>query len=326
MASSVAGVIGWGVSDGETLDATATRWSTVSRFDVSGGATALQSAGGIIPAGGDPLGVAALGTPAMKVTIKAGSCVIPGNSASTPPFGLTLLANTDLDVAAAHATLSRIDLVIAKVTSPGTSAAAGSFEVLTGTAAASPVRPTLPNTGNDHSISLKQILVDPAVTTIVAGKVTHVTGSDAWYTVAPGGTHPVKAYTATSQVLDHQPFISVTDNLPGIKLPAGGAVLWGHATRFFYGNVTTNVNGDISCTYGLHVNGGFVAIPFPNAILAAIAIEATPVVSYSSPVVVKWTSDASTAAIATFRLFNAADGAPLSNLGPITFAMIAIGR
>lgn len=197
MAGSVAGIIGWGVSDAEVLSAVPTRWSTVSRFDACGGSSPLASRGGIVPTGGTPLAVTAQGTPARSVLLKAGSCFVPGNSLAVPGFGLTLDTDTTLATDAEHATLPRIDLVIAKVLSDGTTSSAGTFEILTGTAAASPVRPTLPS-GNNHVLVLKTINVQPAtVRSVITAADVVTVQSDSWsqatsdvagYFAAPGGT------------------------------------------------------------------------------------------------------------------------------------------
>ena len=193
MATEVAGVIGWGVSDGETIDAVSTRHSTVSAFDCVHGPTPLSTRGGIIPAGGSPLAVSSLGT--AQVQLKAGRCIVTPNSATTPPYGLTLTADTNLDVSAAHASLVRVDLIIAEIQDVGTSSAIGRFRVLQGTAGSGrPALPTTPST--THCISLATITLPAAGgSTIQAGWISKTqsdtwakTDSDATYTTGPGGT------------------------------------------------------------------------------------------------------------------------------------------
>lgn len=193
MATSVAGIIGWGVSDGETIDAVSTRHSTVSAFDVVHGSSPLAVRGGIVPAGGTPLKVNSLGT--AQVQLKAGRCVVTPNAAGTPPYGLTLAADTNLDVSAAHASLVRVDLVIAEIQDVGTSSALGQFRILEGTAGSGrPALPTTPST--THCISLATITLPAGGgSTISAGWITQAqsdtwakTDSDATWTCAPGGT------------------------------------------------------------------------------------------------------------------------------------------
>lgn len=292
MASSVAGVVGWGVSDGETIDATQTRWSTLSRFDVVGGSTALAARGGIMPGNGTPLDVVALGTPAMKVNVKAGQCVIPGNSASVPAFGLTLTTNTDLDIGSSHATLPRVDLVVARVHSDGTSASYGQFEVIAGTAASTPARPTVPNTGNDHAIVLAEIRVDAAVTTIVAGKITKP-NSDGIFTAAPGGVVPVRTLADAAGLPVGTPFFDLADNMQGVVYAPVGAgaarpeLVPGVLLRYFNGTYTAS-GGDVSnIAFGHRINGAFVAKPFPNGFLGAVITEATPISALNGPLIAK---------------------------------------
>lgn len=192
MATSVACQLGWGLSDGETIDSTGTRWSTVSRFDVAGGSSPLLTVPGIMLTGGNPLQVTQKGTPGAGVTVKAGSVVVPGNSGSVPPYGLTLTTNTDLDISATT-TNPRIDLIIARVVNAGTSSSTGTIEVLQGTAAASPSRPTLPS-GTSHCISLATVTI-PASTSTITNAMISVAQSDTWtgatsdalFTAAPGG-------------------------------------------------------------------------------------------------------------------------------------------
>lgn len=193
MATSVGCTWGWGGSDGETVTAEQSRWATVSAFDVVGGASPLLRVPGILATGGNPLGVTQAATPAMKVTVLAGGVVVPSNNATKPPYGMVLEVSTDLDIAAAHATNPRIDLVIAKVYDHGDSTSAATIEILTGTAAAVPSRPTLPS-GENHCISLATVTVPAAAATIVNANITKVDSdswstatSDAGYLAAPGG-------------------------------------------------------------------------------------------------------------------------------------------
>lgn len=197
MAGTTPGVIGWGSSDGENIDATMTRWSTASRVDLVGGATALSTRGGIHPAGGTPLAVQAQGTPARSIVLKAGSMGIAGNSPTLPPAGvLTLTADQTLATDPEHATLPRLDRVVGRIINPGTNAAAGDFFILTGTANASPTLPTLP-TGTSHCHSIGTLLVQPATvrSVIQAGDILR-TQSDTWtndtsdvfWLTGPGGT------------------------------------------------------------------------------------------------------------------------------------------
>lgn len=74
-----------------------------------------------------------------------------------------------LTIATAHATLGRIDTVVVRLDRTANSA---TLVVVTGTAAASPVAPTLSATDSLYELPLANVQVDPAVGVITAGKVT----------------------------------------------------------------------------------------------------------------------------------------------------------
>lgn len=74
-----------------------------------------------------------------------------------------------LTIATAHATLGRIDTVVVRLDRTANSAV---LAVVTGTAAASPVAPTLSATDSLYELPLANVQVDPAVGVITAGKVT----------------------------------------------------------------------------------------------------------------------------------------------------------
>lgn len=193
MATSVNCTPGWGASDGKTINSRQTRQSGLSTFDLVGGASPLANGYGVLPTLGSPLGVTQAATPAMKVTVIAGKVAVPNNTAGEPGYGLTLEANTDLDIATSNVTNPRIDLVIARVVDLGNSGSTYTVEILTGTPAAVPSRPTLPS-GTSHCIALKTITVGAGVTSILNANIT-TTQSDTWttatsdaqYLSAPGG-------------------------------------------------------------------------------------------------------------------------------------------
>lgn len=189
----MATIIGWGVSNGETVDASATRWATLTRTDLVGGSTPLTVFPGIFPAGGNPFQVTQTSTPGMGVTVKAGVIGVPGNAGSVAPYGLVLDTNTDLPIGTADLTNPRIDLIIVKIYNPGTSAAAGTVEVLAGSPGAVPSRPTLP-TGDYHAISIATVAVAANATSILNANISiaqsdtwTTANSDAGWTAAPGG-------------------------------------------------------------------------------------------------------------------------------------------
>lgn len=111
------------------------------------------------------------GTPNMSVNVAAGSVVIDGTESATQGFYHFMNdATLNVAIAASHATLPRIDLIVAKVQDAQYSGAtnAGSIVAVTGTAAASPVAPSAPA----NSVILAQIAVAAAVTSITNANIT----------------------------------------------------------------------------------------------------------------------------------------------------------
>lgn len=98
---------------------------------------------------------------AMAVNVATGKCWVYGYFAVSD----AIAAKT---IEAADGSNPRIDRIVLR----NTIASGITIEVLKGTAAASPVAPTLTQTASVYEISLAQVLVGKGVTSIVAGKVT----------------------------------------------------------------------------------------------------------------------------------------------------------
>ena len=151
MASSVPGILG-SAADGATFSGQQHRLGMASRATIVGDSTnALKSRSGIIPGGGTPLDVTALGTPAMKVNVKAGVCAVQDTDSSKGVHTVILTTAADLDIAASNATYPRIDLVVAKVYTPGDSTTTCTVEVLTGDANVVPAPPSIASPGANTS-------------------------------------------------------------------------------------------------------------------------------------------------------------------------------
>lgn len=117
------------------------------------------------------LKVQAQGSPAMAVDILSGQAYITGTENTIQGvYSCVNDATVSLAITTAHATLPRIDIVIAQVQDTQYSGAvnAWSLVVVAGTPAASPVAPTAPN----NSIVLANVLVGAGVTSIVNGNIT----------------------------------------------------------------------------------------------------------------------------------------------------------
>lgn len=139
-----------------------------------------------VSAGTGDLQVTQSATPAMTVSVAAGWAWILGTTTSTQGMYSTYNdAAVTLAIATAPTSNTRIDLVCLTVRD---SAYAGSsndniLQVITGTAAASPVAPTLPAS----SLSLATILVGTNVTSIVNANITD-TRTRAALALAAGST------------------------------------------------------------------------------------------------------------------------------------------
>jgi len=135
------------------------------------GATTLLARGGVHPGLGNQLQVTQSGSPAMSVVVKSGHGVIPGSEGSKQGvYSVMNDADVTLTIAAAHASLNRIDLVCFKVEDQAYSGSvnASSLVVVTGTPAGSPTPPAAPN----NSIILAQVSIVANDTSITNGEIT----------------------------------------------------------------------------------------------------------------------------------------------------------
>lgn len=146
------------------------RTYTGSLFASPLAAQSLKTAGGVHPALGTGMAVTANGTPNMTVNVGAGTVFIAGTEGTKQ--GTYFCQNDavkNLTITASDPTLSRIDLVVAKVQDAAYSGAtnAWSLVVVTGTAAGSPVAPATPA----NAVILAQIAVGGGVTSISSGLI-----------------------------------------------------------------------------------------------------------------------------------------------------------
>lgn len=285
MASSVAGILG-NAGDGEAFSGQAHRLGMGSSATfVNSGSTPAVARSGIVPSGGTPLDVTVLGTPAMKVNVKAGTCVVQSTSTTGGCFTVTLTAATDLDIATSNPSNPRLDLVVAKVFADGTNATNCTIEVLTGTPAASPARPSIASPpANTHYFPLAQVRVEANATTIVAGKVTKLVNVDGLWTAAPGGLVPVGSTTDAANLPLFTPFILPTGE-QWIRHPNGTSYPQGMMTRALTAqSVVTNPAGDINIFHSKYENGTRADSAYPNACLGAMVINNFPPATYNVPI------------------------------------------
>lgn len=168
-------------------NAGATHTAENDRMMLSGLLAGARAAGSMVGRGGvtnmgNQLKVQAQGSPAMAVDVLSGQAHIPGTLGGTQGvYACTNNGTVALSITTAHATLPRIDIVVAKIedTQYAGGVDAWSLAVVAGTPAASPVAPTEPA----NCIRLANIAVGAGVTSIVNGNITDTR----FYSSAAGG-------------------------------------------------------------------------------------------------------------------------------------------
>lgn len=113
------------------------------------------------------------GTPDMSVDVAEGSCLVAGTEGTYQ--GLYLChnrGNTNLAISAADGTNSRYDLVVAQVEDSDYSGATDAWKlaIVTGTPAATPLFPTVP----DNALVIATVLVGNGVSSIVDADITDI--------------------------------------------------------------------------------------------------------------------------------------------------------
>jgi hypothetical protein len=158
---------------GTTHTAEALR-SAVSMFQAGArAASSLVPRGGVHAHLGGQLAVTQNGSPNMSVNVANGVVAIPGTEGTTQGEYICVASTvTNLSITAAHATLPRIDIIVASVQDQQYSGASNQWllQVVTGTAAGSPTAPAAPV----NSVILANIAVAAAVTSILTANITDV--------------------------------------------------------------------------------------------------------------------------------------------------------
>lgn len=255
MATSVATVF-HSAADGEQFTASAWRLGAASKATVtSGWADALKARSGIQPGAGTPLDVVQLVSPAMQVTVKKGTVLQQSTSALGGVYSHSLTSDTALDIATAHASNPRLDVLVATVFDDGTSASNTKIEVLTGTAAASPSLPAALTSppANTHYFPLAQVRVEAAVTSIVTAKITKpgvvaLGLTMGQFTAAPGGTilGQRRLWIGQRTTIDTIAANGTPGNVMSVTLPYAD-LLPGVYDAHFYG--FGRVNGSVGSGY-----------------------------------------------------------------------------
>jgi hypothetical protein len=183
-----------------------------------GGATSLLPRGGVNPALGNALQVTQTGSPSMAVIVKSGHATIPGSEGSKQGvYSVLNDGDVTLSIAAAHATLNRIDLVCFKVEDSAYSGGANtsSLVVVSGTPASSPAAPSAPA----NSITLAQVLIVANDTSITTGEITDTR----IYMSALGGLVSIKDSTELATLTAFESMMVYQRDLDKIKVHNGSA-------------------------------------------------------------------------------------------------------
>jgi hypothetical protein len=172
-------------------------------------AGALAARGGVRPAAsGGGLVVTQRATPAMFVSITAGSAFVPSASATGGVYICHNDASVDVAISTAHATLARKDLIVARVYDAEISGALNQWalESVTGTPAGSPALPATPS----GAIALAQVNVAAAATTIVNANITDLRV----LATALGGTMPLPSGSPPSSPYEGMAVYHTDTDLP----------------------------------------------------------------------------------------------------------------
>jgi hypothetical protein len=173
---------GWLQNAGATHTAEEMRNYYTALLAGTQGSTSLITRGGVNPVLGAELVVTQTGSPSMAVLVGSGLAVVPGSEgAKQGGYGVGNDGNVTLAIAAAHATLARIDIVVFRVRDTAYSGGVNSavLEVVTGTPSGSPAAPALPA----NSLLLANVAVGAAVSSITNANITDMR---IWLTGAGG--------------------------------------------------------------------------------------------------------------------------------------------
>lgn len=137
----------------------------------NGTTTTLIPRGGVNPILGGILAITQTGSPSMAVVVASGLAYVPGSAnAVQGTYVCQNDANVTLSVTAAHATLPRLDIVVAQVEDAFYAGAVNAWKlaVIAGTPASSPVVPSSPA----NSLTLAEVLVPAAASSISNANIT----------------------------------------------------------------------------------------------------------------------------------------------------------
>lgn len=203
--------------------------------------------GGII--GPDDLAVTQNGTPNMSVDVAGGQVVIPGTEATYQGFYICEnRGNTDVTIGTADSTNPRRDLVIARVRDSGYSGIADGFDitVVTGSAAASPVDPAVP----DNCWVLARVSVAAGATSITNANITDLRTGATGYTSQNGRASAlggvVTCTSSTRPTSPHEGMVAYETNTNAVVYYDGST--WQYLGRSTWTSSTPTLTQGVTIT------------------------------------------------------------------------------
>lgn len=234
-------------------------------FAAGGSATVPLPRGGILPGFGAELSVAQRSTPGMGVLVGSGIAYVAAPTAGHGGWNVVHGAQSDLTIAAAHATLPRTDLLIARVADPqyyvGGDGAAD-VKVITGTAGTGAPVPAVPVAEGAYMV-LGQIAVAAAATSITNANITLNTSASRPYTSGLGGILPVANAAARTALRAYHGLVVLQIDTGAIWAWANGAWQAQSPTTAQwpkYSDNTVNVMGLSNVTAGNYTHDVYVRI------------------------------------------------------------------
>lgn len=141
---------------------------------------------GVVPRGGDPLKVITPSSSSLGVRVQVGDCVVQGSNSSVQGAYLCHVTSTHaLTLATAHSSLTRHDLIVARVYDSQYTGALNVFKLEVVTGAAGGGVPAAPA----NSLALASVQVGPNAGTIISSNITDLRV----FTTGPGGIIPSKS-------------------------------------------------------------------------------------------------------------------------------------
>lgn len=237
--------------DGPGANTMESTWRKFARYMLETGI--IRTAGNRFNTFGDSSG--------MQVKVDTGECWIQGH------YGENASVKT-LPIAAAHATLARLDRVVLRADFVNNRV---ELDVLTGTAATTPVLPTLTTNTSVWEVSLAQVSVAAGATGITSSDVTDDRTRYVYTDHGPGAMLEQKVLTAQATFVK---FSSLPNTFKHLRLIFSSRVTAAGGTR-----VLLQLNSDTSASYDRQTLAAGGTSVTGNRLNAASSIE----IGYSTP-------------------------------------------